>query len=59
MVAEEKERVKGQAEALGEVGLAKKTEQLEKAIAQNEVCPTLGRLSCDCHVTFSCQLLGI
>lgn len=37
MVAEEKERVESQAKALGEAGLAGKSEELDKAIAQNEV----------------------
>ncbi len=37
MVAEEKERVEGQARALGAEGLTGKSEVLEKAIAQNEV----------------------
>lgn len=37
MVAEEKERVKKQAEGLGGEGLSKKTQELTKAIAQNEV----------------------
>ena len=37
LVAEEKERVEKQAESLGEEGLKEKNEQLEAAIAQNEV----------------------
>ena len=37
MSAEEKERVAEQQKALGEEGLREKGEELEKAIAQNEV----------------------
>ncbi len=38
MVAVETERVEDQAKHLGEAGLKGKTEALEMAIAQNEVC---------------------
>lgn len=37
MIAEEKERVRKQAEDLGEAGLKTNTEELKKAVAQNEV----------------------
>jgi len=38
MIAEEKARVLKQAEELGEKGLKRKAEELEDAIANNEVC---------------------
>ncbi len=51
MVSEEKERVEGQAKVLGADGLAAKAEQLQKAIAQNEVCvPQMWCTSHDLHV---------
>ena len=37
MASEEKERVKMQADALGEDGLKRKKEEFEQAVAKNEV----------------------
>lgn len=54
MSSEEKERVCKQQECLGEEGLREKGQQLEKAIAQNEVVLTVNycrmkkNLPCDC-----------